>query len=69
MAEGKRTQLAVRGVTKRFTVGDDEIEALAVGAWVLGTGAAQRTSCESRSMLSTRRSMRARRRRRPAFAS
>jgi ABC-type nitrate/sulfonate/bicarbonate transport system ATPase subunit len=29
MAEGKRTQLAFRGVTKRFSVGDDEIEALA----------------------------------------
>src|SRR5215212_8221293 len=29
MASTKRPQLAVRGVTKRFTVGDDEIEALA----------------------------------------
>jgi ABC-type nitrate/sulfonate/bicarbonate transport system ATPase subunit len=29
MSEGKRTHLAVRGVTKRFVVGDDEIEALA----------------------------------------
>ena len=29
MPEGKRTQVAVRGVTKRFTVGEDEIEALA----------------------------------------
>ena len=32
MADGKRIQLAVRGVTKRFTVGDDEIEALALAA-------------------------------------
>src|SRR5262245_14601027 len=29
MADGKRAQLAVRGVTKRFAVGQDEIEALA----------------------------------------
>jgi ABC-type nitrate/sulfonate/bicarbonate transport system ATPase subunit len=29
MAEVKRTHLAIRGVTKRFAVGDDEIEALA----------------------------------------
>src|SRR5437764_692564 len=29
MAEARRTQLAIRGVTKRFAVGDDEIEALA----------------------------------------
>ena len=29
MAEAKRTHLAIRGVTKRFAVGDDEIEALA----------------------------------------
>ena len=29
MVSTKRPQLAVRGVTKRFTVGDDEIEALA----------------------------------------
>jgi NitT/TauT family transport system ATP-binding protein len=29
MPEAKRTQLAIRGVSKRFTVGDDEIEALA----------------------------------------
>src|SRR5882672_6602474 len=29
MASTKRPQLAVRGVTKRFRVGDDEIEALA----------------------------------------
>jgi len=29
MRETKRTHLAVRGVTKRFTVGDEEIEALA----------------------------------------
>jgi NitT/TauT family transport system ATP-binding protein len=29
MAEAKRPHLAVRGVTKRFVVGDDEIEALA----------------------------------------
>src|ERR1041384_4631843 len=29
MSEGKREQLTVRGVTKRFAVGDDEIEALA----------------------------------------
>ena len=28
MADGKRTQLAIRGVTKRFSIGDDEIEAL-----------------------------------------
>jgi NitT/TauT family transport system ATP-binding protein len=29
MPEGKQTQLAVRGVTKRFTIGDEEIDALA----------------------------------------
>jgi nitrate ABC transporter ATP-binding subunit len=29
MAETRRTQLAIRGVTKRFVVGDDDIEALA----------------------------------------
>src|SRR4051812_10109279 len=29
MAEGKRTQLAFRGVSKRFAIGDEEIEALA----------------------------------------
>src|SRR5437016_365289 len=29
MAEARRMQLAIRGVTKRFAVGDDEIEALA----------------------------------------
>jgi nitrate ABC transporter ATP-binding subunit len=29
MADARRSQLAIRGVTKRFAVGDDEIEALA----------------------------------------
>jgi NitT/TauT family transport system ATP-binding protein/sulfonate transport system ATP-binding protein len=29
MADARRTELAIRGVTKRFAVGDDEIEALA----------------------------------------
>src|SRR5690349_14320286 len=38
MASTKRPQLAVRGVTKRFTVGDDEIEALARVDVSIGAG-------------------------------
>lgn len=38
MAEGRRTELAVRGVTKRFSVGDDEIEALARIDLIIGAG-------------------------------
>ena len=34
----KRTHLAVRGVTKRFTVGDEEIEALARVDVTIGEG-------------------------------
>ena len=38
MASTKRPQLAFRGVTKRFTVGDDEIEALARVDVSIGAG-------------------------------
>jgi nitrate ABC transporter ATP-binding subunit len=38
MADGNRTQLAVRGVTKRFAVGSDEIEALARVDLTIDTG-------------------------------
>ena len=38
MVSTKRPQLAVRGVTKRFTVGDDEIEALARVDVSIGAG-------------------------------
>jgi ABC-type nitrate/sulfonate/bicarbonate transport system ATPase subunit len=38
MPDGKRPQLNVRGVTKRFAVGDDEIEALARVDVVIGEG-------------------------------
>ncbi len=38
MADARRTQLSIRGVTKRFVMGDDEIEALAPVEVSIGSG-------------------------------